>query len=105
MGYEEENLTQFQVSRKVLYKLLKGKFVISTLCETAETTIARGVFRACSFVRTNECVTQSSLFVSVGCGRARGGHRGRHRAVGISVTHSLAPSVPAFLLFSSVIYY
>ena len=104
MGCEEENLTQFQVSRKVLYKLLKGKFVISTLCENAETTIARGVL-ACSFVRTNECVTQSSLFVSVGCGRARGGHRRLHRAVGISVTHSLAPSVPAFLLFSSVIYY
>ena len=86
------------------YKLLKGKFVISTLCENAETTIARGVL-ACSFVRTNECVTQCSLFVSVGCGRARGGHRRRLRAVGISVTHSLAPSVPAFLLFSSVIYY
>ena len=72
--------------------------MISTLCENAETTIARGVFRACSFVRTNECVTQSSLFVSVGCGRARGGHRGRHRAVGTSVTHLLASVCQFFFI-------
>ena len=60
---EKENLTQFQVSRKDLYKLPKEKHVISPLRKNAETTIERGVL-ACSVVRTNECVTQSSLFVS-----------------------------------------
>ena len=51
------------MSRDVLNKLPKGKYVISKLWKNAGITIAKKML-ACSVVRTTECVTQSSLFVA-----------------------------------------
>ena len=53
------------MSRDVLNKLPKGKYVISKLWKNAGVTIAKKML-ACSVVRTTECVTQSSLFVGGG---------------------------------------
>ena len=50
------------MSRDVLNKLPKGKYVISTLWKNTRITIAKNML-ACSVVRTTECVIQSLLFV------------------------------------------
>ena len=50
------------MSRDVLNKLPKGKYVISTLWKNARITIAKNML-ARSVVRTTECVIQSLLFV------------------------------------------
>ena len=50
------------MSRDVLNKLPKGKYVISTLWKNTRITIAKNML-ARSVVRTTECVIQSLLFV------------------------------------------
>ena len=60
------------MSRDVLNKLPKGKYVISTLWKNTRITIAKNML-ARSVVRTTECVIQSLLFVG---GWGRRGVRG-----------------------------